>query len=443
MHRSSILVSGILATAVSLSGTRVAQADADAVIGGIVAGMIATGIAESAKPSKPQSSQRRVRVTPSEDTRQVQIALNHFGFDAGPPDGVMGRKTRSAVSSFQQFLGYQSTGQMTEFERQFLSDSYAQSISEASVSGSSNVSAPRAVLFERREKLYPAEQTTATTVSTVSQPDQLNAEAANLEVSPSDESFDRLVVAYEDIKNQVALLKTMMEHQQRAESSPSKEVIVEALAEALASQEALATDLEEKARRTYNTPIYPDNANRTVTAIKASEIFPRIPYYIPGTTEIGEMWVVPTVTDDGYLKFLLNFMDPEAEYGRVRESVDLESTELPQVADALKKVERWSDQAQKAEIRRNFLKRAYCVPEKDCAERKPGNSSTEVVFAIYEDGGTAAKIQRNKGSFSSSYNFSIKSAMLLVAYMEYMADIGSREFNAGSMTDDELDAIFK
>lgn len=55
MHRSSILVSGILATAVSLSGTRVAQADADAVIGGIVAGMIATGIAESAKPSKPQS----------------------------------------------------------------------------------------------------------------------------------------------------------------------------------------------------------------------------------------------------------------------------------------------------------------------------------------------------------------------------------------------------
>jgi peptidoglycan hydrolase-like protein with peptidoglycan-binding domain len=443
MHRSSILISTILAMSTVLSATRGAYADADAVIGGIVAGMIATGIAESNKSYQPRSNRSRVRVTPSEDTRQIQISLNHFGFDAGQPDGVMGRKTRSAVSDFQQFLGYQPTGQMTVFEQQFLADSYAQSISGTSSSGSASPSAPRTVLIERRARLYPTEQAGAASNPTAIQIDQLNPDLSDSEAAQGDESLDRLVVAYEDIKNQVALLQTMMEHQQSKEAGPSKEVIVEALAEAIASQEILATGIEEQAKRTYNTPIYPDNANRTVTAIKASEIFPRIPYYVPGTTEIGEMWVVPTVTDDGYLKFLFNFMDPEAEYGRVRESVDLESVELPQVAEALKKVERWSDQAQKAEIRRNFLKRAYCVPEKDCAERKPGNSSTEVIFAIYEDGGTAAKIQRNKGSFSSSYNFSIKSAMLLVAYMEYMADIGSREFNAGSMTDDELDAIFK
>jgi hypothetical protein len=140
---------------------------------------------------------------------------------------------------------------------------------------------------------------------------------------------------------------------------------------------------------------------------------------------------------------MFNFMDPLAEFGRVRESVDLESQELADVAAAFKKVERWSDQAQKAEIRRNFQKSALCFPESDCSEKKPGNSSTELVFAIYEDGSTAAKVQRNKGRFASSFNFSIKSSMLLVAYLEYMAEIGSREFNAGSLTDDELNEMFQ
>lgn len=449
-----ILTTTVVAVSLTASGGSFALADTKDVIGGIVAGMIATSIAESSAGTKRTTStkNRRVRVTSSEETRQVQIALSHFGFDAGPSDGVMGKKTRNAITEFQQFLGYQGTGQFTVFEREFLNDAYREAL-RAGASGSAETgygTSARALLIEHRDRLYPSQATTKSMVAEDSQSVQGTddtvttvTQAGDVAAKADVGSFDKLVVAYEDIQNQIALLKTLLEHQLSKDETPSKEIIAQAIDEAISKYEGIGEQLEETALREYQTPIYPQNANRTVTALKASEIFPKIPYYIPGTTEIGEMWVVPTVTDDGYLKFMFNFMDPIAEYGRVRESVDLESEELSAVAVALKKVERWSDKAQKSEIRRNFQKSALCFPESDCLEKKPGNSSTEVIFAIYEDGSTAAKVQRNKGSFASGFNFSIESSMLLVAYLEYMAEVGSREFNAGSLTNDELNEMFQ
>jgi hypothetical protein len=447
-----------VATSVSLAALLVAgpisaNADTKDVIGGIVAGMIASGIADASSTdstrSRTSSDTQRVRVNPSEDTLKVQLALTYFGFDAGPSDGVSGKKTRAAISEYQILLGYQPTGQLTAFEKQFLLDTHVQaqqSVSASSTSNTANIPT-RLVLTDRRDKMFPTQVTQPVTETVVTQSVNVGTETTfaepGLGAKADAESLDKLVVAYQDVQNQISLLQIMLEHQMAKEATPSKALIVQAIDEAIAKYEAVTSEMENTAQRQYDTPIYPDNSNRTVTALKASEIFPRIPYYIPGTTEIGEMWVVPAVTDDGYLRFMLNFMDPEAEFGRIREAVELEAGELSEVAAALKKVERWSDQAQKAEVRRNFQKRAFCVPVADCEEKKPGNSSTEVMFALYEDGSTAAKIQRNKGNFTSGYNLSVKSAMLLVGYIDYMSDVGAREFNAGSMTDEELDAMFK
>ncbi|MCZ7675866.1 MAG: peptidoglycan-binding protein [Roseovarius sp.] len=55
---------------------------------------------------------------------EEQAALNYFGFPAGAPDGVRGRNTRSAASQFQAHMGYPATGNLTEYERQFLVSSY-------------------------------------------------------------------------------------------------------------------------------------------------------------------------------------------------------------------------------------------------------------------------------------------------------------------------------
>ncbi|MEM8731533.1 MAG: peptidoglycan-binding domain-containing protein [Pseudomonadota bacterium] len=68
--------------------------------------------------------------------RQVQTALAFFGFPVGTIDGKVGPQTRQAISSYQAYLGYPQTGQLTAFEQQFLLDAYARSAQSGTVPGS-------------------------------------------------------------------------------------------------------------------------------------------------------------------------------------------------------------------------------------------------------------------------------------------------------------------
>ena len=52
--------------------------------------------------------------------RGVQEALNRFGFDAGPVDGVLGPRSRRAVSAMQGFLGWPADGTLDAPERALL-----------------------------------------------------------------------------------------------------------------------------------------------------------------------------------------------------------------------------------------------------------------------------------------------------------------------------------
>ncbi len=63
------------------------------------------------------SAQRRAN-------RSVQTALSFFGFDVGPADGIIGRKTRAGVREFQAFMGYETTGNLTHEQRRFLLSSF-------------------------------------------------------------------------------------------------------------------------------------------------------------------------------------------------------------------------------------------------------------------------------------------------------------------------------
>ena len=40
------------------------------------------------------------------------------------------------------------------------------------------------------------------------------------------------------------------------------------------------------------------------------------------------------------------------------------------------------------------------------------------------------------------YNMSVESSILLSAYLIYMRDVGSKEFNIGVMSDDEVKGLF-
>ncbi|MEP4037824.1 caspase family protein [Pseudophaeobacter sp.] len=92
-----------------------------ALIGGLIGGAIVSG----ANRNRRATTTRRSSGNSAARTqnKETQTSLNYFGFPAGSPDGVMGRKSRAAISQYQAYMGYPATGQLTEYERGFLTTS--------------------------------------------------------------------------------------------------------------------------------------------------------------------------------------------------------------------------------------------------------------------------------------------------------------------------------
>ena len=74
---------------------------------------------------------------------------------------------------------------------------------------------------------------------------------------------------------------------------------------------------------TVKLAFWAQNANLTVSAFRAADTFPKIPFYVPGTSEIGEMLAIPRVTDDGYLIYQFDFLDPTGTYDKVRDTIEV------------------------------------------------------------------------------------------------------------------------
>ena len=200
--------------------------------------------------------------------------------------------------------------------------------------------------------------------------------------------------------------------------------------------------LESLLSQRFSTPIRPSNANLSVSAFRAADTFPKIPYYVPGTNEFGEMLVIPRVSDEGMLNYEFDFIDPVANYAKVRDRIVVPHDQIEVLINGMEKVDEWTTVAQENNITRRVAKTAGCFPEENCGEKKVGSSSTEVVFQIYEDGSTAGRIQRNKGQYVVGYNMSVESSILLGAYLIYMQEAGAKDFNIGVMTDDQVLELF-
>lgn len=121
--------------ALSLAVVPAGRAAADnAVVGGIVGGIIGGIIVNEASKNRANqraTTQRQATKSTSGQTaavreanREVQTALNYFGFPVGAPDGAMGPKSRAAVADYQAFMGYPPTGNLNTFERDHLVSSY-------------------------------------------------------------------------------------------------------------------------------------------------------------------------------------------------------------------------------------------------------------------------------------------------------------------------------
>lgn len=134
MFSKRIAISLMAAAIAATPATRAAADFADGLVGGIVGGAVSGLIVnESAKARQRRqtttTTTRRVYIAPANTVARQQVieeqtALNYFGFPAGTPDGVRGRNTRNAVAQFQAHMGYPVTGNLTEYERQFLISSH-------------------------------------------------------------------------------------------------------------------------------------------------------------------------------------------------------------------------------------------------------------------------------------------------------------------------------
>ena len=113
--------------------SNVGRADADvgeAIIGGAL--LLGLGCATGAidcknkKRSKTTASQPRSNINSAarHHNRQVQNALNGFGWNVGSVDGVLGKNSRAAIRNYQGYMGYPQTGKLSDWERQNLVDGW-------------------------------------------------------------------------------------------------------------------------------------------------------------------------------------------------------------------------------------------------------------------------------------------------------------------------------
>jgi peptidoglycan hydrolase-like protein with peptidoglycan-binding domain len=119
-----------ICAAAALVVVPVQQAAADnGLVGGIVGGIIGGAIVNHAnKNQRRTTTQRSTRTSTSSSTRaanrEVQVALNYFGFPVGTPDGAIGPRSRAAISEYQATLGFVPNGNLNAFERDLLVSSY-------------------------------------------------------------------------------------------------------------------------------------------------------------------------------------------------------------------------------------------------------------------------------------------------------------------------------
>lgn len=160
------------AASLALGTADAVRADgAEAFVGGLLGSAIGTAITNQA--TKPRVVQERVyvreraprKVTPGinayqrQENREVQTALNYFGYSAGYADGVMGANSRSAVAQYQSSVGFAPTGVLMENEKAFLLSSYQRALVGGPAAGQIvAASGVRGLLLSyRQEQLgYPA-----------------------------------------------------------------------------------------------------------------------------------------------------------------------------------------------------------------------------------------------------------------------------------------------
>lgn len=133
---------------------------AGALIGGIIGSAVTNENNKKKSAQSTKSATKSTKPTMSaaqrEANREVQTALNYFGYPVGTPDGAIGPKSRAAIREYQAFIGYPATGELSEHERTILVTSYHRAVAGGPVIASAvagSVYGLKAVLIAQRDEM--------------------------------------------------------------------------------------------------------------------------------------------------------------------------------------------------------------------------------------------------------------------------------------------------
>lgn len=176
MFRKSVTATAVAA---ALIASHAERASADAFVGGLLGGFLGATIGSNVR-TQPRRSQPQVSSAARQLARDIQTALNHFYFNVGTPDGVLGRQSRAGISQYQAYLGFPSTGELTEFERQVLMTAHQRALlgtPQVMQIAASHPNGLRGVLDAVRDEMLGVNQPGQVTVAAPSQAPQPGAPA--------------------------------------------------------------------------------------------------------------------------------------------------------------------------------------------------------------------------------------------------------------------------
>ncbi|MEM6760976.1 MAG: peptidoglycan-binding domain-containing protein [Pseudomonadota bacterium] len=125
MFTKSITAAILAASVAVVPASRVTADAGDFVAGAIIGGIVGHAATKNHQRKRTTSTRSyRPRLPSTQEGREIQASLNYFGFNAGTVDGQLGGRSRAAISSYQAYLGYPATGQLTPFEQNLLITSY-------------------------------------------------------------------------------------------------------------------------------------------------------------------------------------------------------------------------------------------------------------------------------------------------------------------------------
>lgn len=128
-RRTTVKYAGVAALAATMAtvGAERANADLHGAVGAAII-LCGTGMVKCGNNQQRRTTRQRqpsgVSAAQRQQNRDVQSALNAFNFPVGTVDGALGRRSRSAISNYQAYMGWGATGYLDDHQRNTLIDSW-------------------------------------------------------------------------------------------------------------------------------------------------------------------------------------------------------------------------------------------------------------------------------------------------------------------------------